>query len=783
MKPITINLALVLFSSLAAALDSSPPPDLRTSLEKYCAECHAGPEPDGELRLDLLPAAVFADNLDDWNEVAERLREHDMPPKKARTPLPDTDREALLARLDTQIAEVETARQRENGRVVMRRLNRAEYQNTIRDLLSVDVDLADHLPADQSAHGFDNVGEALAISQVLMRRYLDTADRALDAAIVTGPKPETVEETHWLKEQRPVWKQDGKVFRTEGDWVVLFKDGKNGAPAIGSFSAPRTGEYRFRIGAKLFQTEEKFALGVMRGLFGTRGAQAEVIGFYDIVSDKPKTVEFTARLEKGETVRLSARGLPTNFRSRDLYSYEGPGVAVSSIKVEGPLIGEWPPASHRRLFGNVRVESADLDDASRLLHRFAQRAYRRKINESADIEPILALVKERLDAGKPFAEAMRTGFKAVLCSPEFLFLVEDGPDLNDYQLAARLSYFLWSSMPDDELFRLAAAGRLRDPAVISEQVERLLEDPRAAAFTGNFLGQWLDLRDIDFTTPDRSLYPEFDDVLRRAMLVEPRLFFEHILERDLGIAHFLDSDFTFLNERLAGHYGISGVTGQEFRKVELPAGSPRGGVLTQAAVMKVTANGTETSPVLRGVWVLENIFGTPPSPPPATVAAIEPDIRGATTIREQLAKHRNDASCARCHEKIDPPGFALENFDVIGGWRDHYRVLGTMRASTVVKFRRVSYGYGPEVDASGEAPPPAKTKFRDIDDYKEILLAHRDQFARCLTEKLVTYATGGKVSRIDEPSLEKILHQAREKNYGLRTLVHAVSRSDLFLRK
>jgi hypothetical protein len=377
----------------------------------------------------------------------------------------------------------------------------------------------------------------------------------------------------------------------------------------------------------------------------------------------------------------------------------------------------------------------------------------------------------------------------VLVSPSFLFLREKpatatasatakAPALDDFALASRLSYFLWSSMPDEPLFKLAEARKLRDPAVLRQQVERMLSDPKAKAFTENFTGQWLSLRAIDATSPDRTLYPEYDDILKTASVKETVLFFDEVLRNDLSLANFVASDFTFVNARLAKHYGIPGIEGTEMRKVTLPPESHRGGVLTMASVLKVTANGTTTSPILRGAWVLERILGTPPPKPPADVEAIEPDIRGATTIRAQLAKHRQVASCASCHSKIDPPGFALESFDVTGGWRDRYRATGESRE---INGRRVRVWPGPPVDPSDSLPDGRK--FRDIDEYKKLLLEDKDQLARSLTEKLLAYSTGAAPTKADAPSVNDIVQQVKAKNYGFRSLIQAVVHSSTFQTK
>ena len=345
-------------------------------------------------------------------------------------------------------------------------------------------------------------------------------------------------------------------------------------------------------------------------------------------------------------------------------------------------------------------------------------------------------------------------------------------------MAARLSYFLWNTPPDDELSNLAERGLLSRPETLRAQVERLLNHSKAQGFIQNFVAQWLDLRLIDFTVPDSKLYPEYgggDVSLKQSMVKETELFFAELLKRDLSLAHFVDSDFAILNERLAQHYGIAGVKGLALRPVQLPPGSRRGGVLTQASVLKVTANGTTTSPVNRGVWVLRNILGKPPDPPPPDAGAIEPDIRGATTIRQQFELHRRVASCAGCHVKIDPLGFALEKYDVMGGWRENYRVLSGPKL-TMTKN-------GPPVETDSKMELPKGQVIASIDDLKKFLLEDKDQLARCLTEKLLTYATGKGLRYSDRAAVKEIVTRLPAKNYGLRSLVHEVVQSRTFLNQ
>jgi len=467
-------------------------------------------------------------------------------------------------------------------------------------------------------------------------------------------------------------------------------------------------------------------------------------------------------------------------------------MAVQWIEVEGPLMDSWPPAGHRAIFADLPqapdpqrkgrlevISSNPKADALRILREFTRRAFRRTVTDE-DVRPFVARVEAKMAEGHSFERAMRAGLKAVLISPEFLFLRERPGKLDGFALASRLSYFLWSSMPDQELLDLAARGELTKGDVLRKQVERLLKDPKASAFTQTFVGQWLNLRAIDDTVPDPALYPEYDDDLKSSMAKEPYLFFDEVLKDDLSLTNFVSSPFSMINGPLAKLYGVPGIDGRDFGKVALPPDCHRGGVLTMAAILKVTANGTNTSPVIRGAWVLERILGTPPPKPPVDVEAVEPDIRGATTIRQQLAKHRSRPECAGCHARIDPPGFALENFDVMGNWRENYRSVGKGEPVNI-PGRWVGYKKGPAVDPADALPDGRK--FKSIDEYKQLLLTNPDGLARALSEKLLTYATGGAPSRSDGPEVDAIVRAAREKKYGLRSLIHEIVQSRLFQTK
>jgi len=677
------------------------------------------------------------------------------------------------------------------NRVVLRRLNRVEYENTVRDLLDIDIDLKDLLPLDTSSHGFDNVGEALHTSSFLMERYLEAADIALNVAIVNGPQPPMTKKRYSYVQERQIIGDGGKIFRTLDDAVVFFSS--TYSPTIlYQFYPQIRGNYRFRISAYGFQNLDKpVTFRVQAG--GMMMAQKNhLVGFFDVPAKQPTIIEFVERMEPTHSIHIIPHGTANEqaIRKDGADKFTGPGLAVQWVEVEGPLHPVWPPESHRRLFGELeqvksgpnRLEVTSKNpalDAERLLRVFVRRAFRRSITDT-DLQPFLKLVKLKLDAKMSFEQSMRVGYKAVLVSPEFLFLREKPGKLNDFALATRLSYFLWSTTPDAELLTLAEKGKLHEPETLRGQVERLLNDPKSRAFTENFLGQWLSLRDINFTSPDHRLYPEFDEMLKAAMIQETHLFFNELVKQDLSLTNIVASDFTMLNERLAKHYGIPGIEGHAFRKVMLPKNSHRGGFLTMGSVLKVTANGTNTSPVTRGAWVLDRILGTPPSPPPADVPAVEPDIRGAITIRSQLAKHREIAACASCHTRIDPPGFALESYDVIGGWREHYRSVGNGQA-VMIDGRRMPYLKGLKVDPADELADGST--FRDINEYKQLLLRDRDKLARAFTKHLLTYGTGGAPSANDRAEIDAIVAKVREKNDGVRSLIHEVVQSPIFQRK
>lgn len=570
------------------------------------------------------------------------------------------------------------------------------------------------------------------------------------------------------------------------------------------------------------------------GVYAASSGQRRPIGSFDF-QPQEAVFEIEATLAPNETIQTDAsRFFRTRVNGSDeqyvnpLATKDGmPGYAVQWMEVEGPieegsasaaegyklLFGDLPMerreggkgavwvdvVSQRKRGGgpggfglNVPMEKVAVEvvsenpreDAERLLRGFMSRAYRRPVEE-ADVQRMLRLFHEQFEGGAGFARSLLASYTAVLASPGFVFVEEKPGELDDYAVATRLALFLWNSEPDAALRARAARGELKDEAVLRQETERMLNDPKAARFVEAFTDYWLDLREFDDTSPSPTLYNDYelDDPLKHAALEETRLFVAELLRGDWPARNLVDSDFTFLNERLAAHYEVPGVSGVRMRKVALPEDSVRGGVMTQASVLKVTANGTTTSPVLRGHWITERILGyeTPPPPP---VPAVEPDIRGATTIRQQLEKHRADPSCASCHTRMDPPGFALESFDVMGGWRDNYRAVkeGVEPVKGVgMNGQAYAFHAALPVDASGELPDGRK--FEDVREFKRLLLEDERTIARNLATQLTVYATGAPVRFSDRAEIEAILDRSQESGYGVRTMVWEIVRSGLFRRK
>lgn len=770
MRRASVLAAFLLLSSPVVAQDLDP--RVRGFFDRHCSECHDADTKKGGLDLGTLSGSLSTRPLlDRWTGILDRVSGGEMPPpKKAR--LAPGEIRSFVDAMRPRLLDADRARRS----VIQRRLNRVEYENTVRDLLGIDLDLKPLLPEDQRAGGFDTNGDALQLSSELLASYLDAAEHALDAAIVHGPQPPSV--TFTVDAEKDV-QNFLKSYSIIDHRIFIYQSEEGGYSKISSRArrVPARGLYHVRFEAVTRNTDQPVTFSVTASDFAPVSALSRTLGYFDAASTV-RTYEFDALLEKNFAVQFFALTLPGWVHNSPA---EGtfPGVGWGPVTITGPIHPQWPPESHVRLLGDVDLRNGTLEDADTVLRRFMPRAFRRPVAED-EVARYLGLVRSRIQAGRSFEQGLRAGLAAVLCSPTFLYLREDvrpGGCVSDVELASRLSYFLWATMPDPELLDLASRNRLHEPEILVAQTKRLLADPRSARFVEHFTGQWLLLRNIDATTPDRKLYKEFDELLKVSMVQESLGFFRELLTRDLDLSNFLDSDFAMLNRRLASHYGVPGVTNLEVQPTKLPAGSLRGGVLTQGAVLKVTANGTTTSPVLRGVWVLENILGRRIPPPPPNVTGIEPDIRGATTIREQLQKHRDVPSCNQCHQHIDPPGFALECFDPIGRSRAHY-------LRWIPHPQNEDWGHvadGAAVDASGKTSDGRP--FGGISDFKKLLLEHRHEFAICLAEKLMTYGLGRELGYSDRDGIDAVVARTAEAGNGLRALILSVVQSPLFSRR
>lgn len=806
--------------SLTVASDQEFDVTVKPFLNQFCGKCHGATEQKGDRRFDLLDGEIPDDNaLVDLQDILDLLNLAEMPPQEELQPS-DEQKQQVIAWLTQRLDQYHASRTSSGGNTVLRRLNAREYRNTIRDLVNLDMtmfDPAQSFPKDQTLEHLDNVGGTLVTSGYLLARYLAAAETIVNKAMTPLAKPE-VQTWHFQDsfDQQP---EIDQVHRrtTRYQHLTLYDviGADNHEGAYGPIHAfkkgvPLDGYYEIRVHAEAVNRlhpydpeflgtdpNEPLRLGIVAGdyLAGPlHKPQPVEPQLADIaLADEPQWYTVRVWLDAGFTPRFTfINGLmdARNLWAKLLRKYEDqfpkrrnggivearynaikygklPQIHIHEVEIKGPLYDEWPTASQRAVLGDdweSARKTSKLSKEMMLEHltSFASRAYRRPVAPE-EIERVMDVIQNRMDEGRSPLDAYGDGLKTILCSPNFLYLAEpgDGP-LSSYALASRLSYFLWASMPDQKLFDLARQDKLRDPKVLREQVDRMLDDPKSDGFVQGYLDSWLTLRDLGSSPPDRAQFKSYYHYdLGAAMRRETTLFTRHLIDQNLSLVNFLSSDFTFVNRPLAKLYGIDPPKGSDFELVKL-TDRRRGGLLGQASVLTVSANGIDTSPVVRGVWLLENIWGTPPSPPPPDVEPLDPDVRGATTIREQLDKHRNVASCNECHRKIDPMGFALENFDPIGKWRD-------------------SYGRQTQVDPSGELPNGKS--FKDVKELKEILVDQKDLFATALTRKMMAYAVGRQIEPADRPHVDDIVSSLRAEGYGMRDLIELVVLSEPFLNK
>ena len=731
--------------------------DVQPFLQKYCITCHNAKKQAGGIDFtEFKDTASVVAERETWETARNRLAAREMPPKDARQPAADESAK-IVAWIDREMARAIAAMPKSPGRVTLRRLNRDEYNRTIRDLVGIDFHPADDFPTDDVGHGFDNIGDVLSLPPILLEKYLNAAERIVQR--IFDGEPVAPQTTKFGTNELKTTAKETEIIDVrfeKAHWLAVK------GSVYAEYDVPRDGEVTFRVRVAPRNLKERDAV---RLSFQVDDKEIRSMPFRS-QNNNPNILETVATVKAG---RHRFGVALVNPEDGDKPLRERKGVAVSGVVVIDPPLSPIRAAYDRILFGDAKDESRER--ARRILAEFSKRAWRRPVTR-AEVERLLKLFDTARQNKESFERSVGVSLQAILVSPHFLFRVEPNraPDrddgsypLNDWEIASRLSYFLWSSMPDDELFRLAEKGRLSDPAVRAAQVERMLKDPKAYALAENFAGQWLNLRVLATIQPARRDFPGFDEALRVAMRKETEMFFHAVLSENRSVLDFLDADFTFVNERLAKHYEIKGVEGQEFRRVKL-GDANRGGVLTHASVLTLTSNPTRTSPVKRGKWILENILGTPPPPPPPNVPDLEESKEALAkgSLRERMEQHRANPNCATCHERMDTLGFGFENFDAIGGWR-----------SKDGKFN---------IDASGTLPDGKK--FSGPAELKKILKDSKAaEFRRCLTEKMLTYALGRGTELSDRATIETISQAVAADGNRLKRLVLEIVQSDAFLRR
>ena len=800
-------------------------------LEAHCTKCHGAEKQKAKLNFagprDL--ARLTADR-ELWFRALDQIEAGEMPPKDEKQ-LSLADRKTILDWVRTDFAALQAAQQRREGRATLRRLTRTEYSNTIEDLFGVRPTIRLNLPGDGLVDGYDKVSGALPLSASSMAGYFRMADDILARLLkptprakpAPKPKPTTdpIDDLLGAKTNaapaapaapattvaaskpssrpfdpdrtfravaRESEQSKGHILELKDGTMVSFNTDTTSGPLRG-WQTPVPGWYRLRLSVYAYQTDKPLPFGIWAGHTGAYPQSIELIDVLEAPPGKPTIIETEVYLRTydlnelapvNDGIRLIPFGLgvqvPKNFQASNC---KGPGLAVQWIEAERP---ETPLPGDRWLKADLQAATQTgslsretlLKAVEATFKRVGARLYRRDLTDP-ELKQLVAQVDAHLDERLPVETALRDRITEMMTTPDFLCLIEEPGELPPFALASRLAYFLWNSTPDETLLDLARSGRLRDAAVLREQTDRLLKDPKAARFVKDFTDQWLGLRAIDDTSPDSKLYPEYarNELLKHSSVRETRAFFRRLLDENLSVRNFVAAPWTLANASLARHYGLPALTGLELQKVSLPPDSPYGGLWTQPAILKVTANGTYTSPVKRGVWVAERLLGIPIPPPPPDIPAVDPDTRGAKTLREQLDLHRSLGACAGCHAKFDPYGFALESFDVTGTYRKNYRILNPTPAKG-----SPAWTAGLPVDATGKTPDGQP--FTGIADLRQLLAKKPEQLARGVTRHLVTYATGAPATRLDQPAIDTIVAAAAREDYGLRSLVHALVQSELF---
>jgi len=768
-------------SSATAGVESAA--SQRAVIDRYCVTCHSDRLQTGGLSLEGVDLADVAAHAEVWEKVVRKLRAGAMPPRPR--PRPDAEtHDRLLATIETALDDAARANPDPGRTETFRRLNRTEYQNAVRDLLALDIDVTALLPRDDAAFGFDNVNTG-GLSPTLMERYLAAARTVSELAVGSrAPAPDSrvvivpadrTQEDH--VDGLPFGTRGGTVvehvFPFDGEYEIQVRLQRNRNENVEGLNEPHEVELTLdgeRLGLFTMEPSTNMVIQANAEYYADEGIDNH-LNVRLAVTAGPHRVG-AAFIKKNSALLETTRQPYDAHFNMDRHPRQQP--AVRTVSIAGPFeptgIGETP--SRDRVFSCRPADDTPEEAeacATGIVASLARRAYRRPVT-FADIEQLTGFYREGYAEGG-FEAGVETALRALLTSPEFLFRIERDPAgaepgtayrVGDLELASRLSFFLWSSLPDDELIDVAAAGRLREPDVLRTQARRMLADPRAGTLTTNFASQWLHLRNLDAVTPDARAFPDFDDNLRQGFRTETQMLFRSVVDEDRSVTDLLTADYTFLNERVATHYGVPGIYGDHFRRVDLPEGSPRAGVLGHGSILTVTSYATRTSPVLRGKWILENLLGTPPPPPPPNVPPLEESASSTDVLsmRERMVAHRQNPACAVCHRIMDPAGLSMENFDAIGRWRD------------------VEGEGGAPIDASGNLP--GGELFDGVAGLRQAVLDRPEVFVGTVTEKLLIYALGRGIEPADGPAVRAIVDAAARDDYRFSSLILGIVESPPF---
>lgn len=780
----------ILWSAGACSGAIDFPSQVLPILKEHCYKCHGEKKQKGKLRLDTLSPDLLKSRIaaETWHDVRDALNLGEMPPEE-EPELSREKRQILVGWVNQEIDALIEAKKSTGGRVVLRRLNRSEYQNTMRDLLGIEHNyVKDFPPESLSEDGFRNDGSTLQISDLQMEYYLKAAREGLRKAIVLGPRPKVIRQefTKTVKDKN----RGSNILDKDQQFIVKLME------------YPEEGEVIIRTTVRAKHAENR-GYPQLRAAIGYRAdvqAPRAFIKSQDVASEDWQEFQFRSRIEnfplpsktqskfpgllvwldnsyaEGRDKPLKARGNGKKQKqTKGPLTY--PQIEVQSMEFIGPVFEQWPPRHHTALLAPRKSGENEAAHVSKLLTRFMSRAFRRPVDKSETL-PYLKFYQSIRPTLTSFEEAMQETFAMILISPDFLYLVEPSSEtkrpLNDWEMASRLSYFLWSTMPDTQLFKLAREKKLRDPKVLQSEIERMISDERSWQFIEQFADQWLDLGAVQRVAINPNYYPKFDDALKTSMRQESLHFFKEIFQKDLSALNFLDSEFTMLNEPLAKHYGLTGPRGSSFERVALNPKDHRGGVLTHGSILLGNSTGEDSHPVKRAVWIRERLLDDPPSDPPPNVPNLDstnPDFANLS-VRDQLAAHREEPSCKDCHRGIDPWGIPMESYGGDGLWRD--KIL-----------RKKTKGKGMnKLPVETETILPDGHEIGSIVDLKSYLLKNKkDQFAKAFTSKLLTYALGRRLEITDEKAVEDLTGKFIANNFRIKPLIQLVVASETFQTK